>query len=311
MVNDLLFSEIQKRGYRLEGKTRVWDLSDSKLWYLTPKQAQGFLDLEKTKGYRDSIIAKEIGLIKQNLNYFISEFKRKSANIIDLGCGDGKKAALFIDGFKAELNIRYCPVDISAYMVNKAARTVRDLKLSDVLEFKWNVSDFENLNNITPLFRDRKYKNHFMMLLGNTLGNFEEGNILHGIKQSMTKGDVLLIGNGINGDKKKDWIKEYTDPKINSWLMNIPILLGISPKQLEYNVRFVNSRIEESYLVKKDIIVKHLGKTLKLKSGDVIVTAISYKYTKDELQKLVRKYFSNYKMFLDKENSYALVFCKV
>ena len=51
-VNDLIFKELLKRGYKLEGETRVWDIADSKLWYLTPKQAQGFLDLSKTEGYK-------------------------------------------------------------------------------------------------------------------------------------------------------------------------------------------------------------------------------------------------------------------
>jgi len=64
-INDLIFKELLKRGYKLEGKTRVWDVADSKLWYLTPKQAQGFLDLSKTEGYKKSIIEKEVSLIKK------------------------------------------------------------------------------------------------------------------------------------------------------------------------------------------------------------------------------------------------------
>ena len=63
-INDLIFKELLKRGYRLEGKTRVWNVADSKLWYITPKQAQGFLDLEKNKNYKRDIIDKEVSLIE-------------------------------------------------------------------------------------------------------------------------------------------------------------------------------------------------------------------------------------------------------
>jgi len=35
-INDLIFKELLKRGYSLEGNTRIWNLADSKLWYLTP-----------------------------------------------------------------------------------------------------------------------------------------------------------------------------------------------------------------------------------------------------------------------------------
>ena len=50
-IHDLIFKELLKRGYKLEGKTKVWDVADSKLWYLTPEQAQGFLDLEEDEYY--------------------------------------------------------------------------------------------------------------------------------------------------------------------------------------------------------------------------------------------------------------------
>jgi SAM-dependent methyltransferase len=160
-INDLLFSELIKRGFRTEGNTRIWNLADSKLWYLTPKQAQGFLDLEKTEGYKESIIEKEISLISQNLSSMINLLKNKKYNLIDLGCGDGKKASLFIKELSKKINLKYCPIDISFYMVNKAAETIRKLNVGEVLEFHWNISDFENLENVTPLFRNKNFKNYW------------------------------------------------------------------------------------------------------------------------------------------------------
>jgi len=59
-INDLVFKEVLKRGYNQEGKTRVWNLADSKLWYLTPKQAQGFLNLEETKDYKKAPTPEQI-----------------------------------------------------------------------------------------------------------------------------------------------------------------------------------------------------------------------------------------------------------
>ena len=122
-INDLIFKELLKRGYKLEGETRVWDVADSKLWYLTPKQAQGFLDLSKTEGYKKTIIEKEVSLIKRRMKDFIHTLPKTSCNIIDLGCGDGQKASLFIHELAKHMKIRYCPIDISSYMVSKAAKT--------------------------------------------------------------------------------------------------------------------------------------------------------------------------------------------
>ena len=48
-INDLIFRELIKRGYSLEGNTRIWNIADSKLWYLTPEQAQSYLDAENSR----------------------------------------------------------------------------------------------------------------------------------------------------------------------------------------------------------------------------------------------------------------------
>ena len=308
-INDLIFAELLKRGYKIEGKTRVWNIADSKLWYLTSEQAQGYLDLVKTKDYRKAIIEKEVSLIKKHLKDFVKDLPDKSCNIIDLGCGDGKKAALFIEELAKHMKIRYCPIDISSYMVSKAAKTIREMKIGEVLEFKWNISDFENLDNITPLFRDNNFKTHFMMLLGNTLGNFERENMLHGIANSMGKDDVLLIGNGLSS-RGKDWIKEYKNRLINKWLSKIPLQLGLTENDIDYDVRFVNSRVEEIYILKKDKTIKHLGKVADFKRGDVIVVAVSYKYAKIDLHNILQKFFSKVRIYTDAEESYALALCK-
>jgi uncharacterized SAM-dependent methyltransferase len=310
-INDLIFKELLLRGFQLEENTRVWNIADSKLWYLSPSQARGYLELEKNENYKKSIISKEVSLINKNLSSFLKELPFNAYNLIDLGCGDGKKAALFINEFSKRISIRYCPIDISSYMVNEAARTIRELGIGEVLKLKWNISDFENLDNVMPLFRDTGFGNHFMMLLGNTLGNFDREDILHGIKNSMEGNDVLLIGNGItDGHKDSDWIRDYKDEKINGWLIKVPLLMGLRQNDIKYDVRFKNSRIEEIYTLQKDVKLKHLGRVINFKSGDIIITAISYKYTISRFKANISKFFSDVKIFTDEDVSYALAFCK-
>ena len=309
-INSFIFKELLKRSFTLEGKTRVWNLADSKLWYLTPSQSQGFLDLESTKDYRRSIISKEIMLIRDNLKSFLKTLAKSSYNIIDLGCGNGEKGALFIKELSRFLKVRYCPIDISSYMVEMAAKTVKALKVGEVVEFKWNISDFENLSNVTPLLKQGEFKNNFLLLLGNTLGNFDRDDILNGIAEGMQSGDVLIIGNGISNGKKEDWVKTYKNKLIDKWLIQVPIQLGLDKDSLIYDVRFVDSRVEEFYVLKRDKTIRHLGKTVQFKKGDVILVAISYKYTEDALNKNLRKFFKKFSVVTDKEETYALAFCQ-
>ena len=309
-INDLIFKELLKRGYMLEGKTRIWDLADSKLWYLSTDQAKGFLNLEKDENYRREIVEKEVKLIKDNLIKIIKILPSKNYNLVDLGCGNGQKASLFIESLRKYIKLRYYPIDISSYMVRKAAETIRRLNVGEVLEFRWNISDFENLENITPLFRDSVYHNHLMLLLGNTIGNFDKEDILHGIKNSMDKGDVLLIGNGLSSKFKHNWLEDYKTKKVNDWLIKIPLSLGLKREEVEYSARFVNSRVEELYIIKKDKKIKHLGREVDFKKGDIIIAAISYKYGKADFEKILNKFFSYVKLYLDKEETYALAICK-
>lgn len=310
-INDLIFKELIKRGYKLDGGTRVWDVADSKLWYLTPEQAQGFLDLEEDEDYKKSIIEKEISLIKKYLPEIIKTLPFKSYNLIDLGCGDGNKASIFINELKKHLDLRYCPVDISSYMVNKAAQKIRELKLSEVLEFRWNISDFENLENVTPLFRDDKFKHHLMLLLGNTLGNFDREDMLSGIVKSMKKDDVLIIGNGLRDDSsEKDLVKPYKDKLLDKFLIYVIKQIGLQSTDVVYDARFRNSRVEMIYTITRDKKITHLGRTVEFKEGDIVIVAISLKYSKKELNYNLNKFFSNVKLFVDNKGEYALTLCK-
>ena len=309
-INDLIFKELIKRGYSLEGNTRVWNIADSKLWYLTPEQAQGFLDLEQGKLYQKEIIQKEIDLVNSNMPEIIKELQgKKSLNIIDLGCGDGKKAVLFIGNLKDKIQLRYCPIDISGYMVAKAIELIKKLNVGEVVEFQWNISDFENLENISTLLRNKEYSKNLVLLLGNTLGNFEINELLYSVKSSMKPGDYLLIGNGLDNRHYDEIVKSYKESTVDKWLFKIIQQIGLDRKDIDFGVRFRNSRVELYYTLNTDKKVSFQDKHIYFSKGDQIVVAVSYKYSKDEFEEFMHLYFDRVKTFVSKDKSYALVMC--
>ncbi len=309
-VNDLIFNELIKRGYSMEGKTRVWNLADSKLWYLTPQQSQAFLNLENSSEYKRDIIDKEMFLIKENLREIASHLGKKPLNIIDLGCGDGKKAVLFIDYFKDKFKLRYCPIDISSYMVEKALDRIEKRGVKNVIKFQWNISDFENLKNISSLLRSGEYKKHFMLLLGNTLGNFEINELLYKIRSSMKEGDWVLIGNGLNNKNREEILRSYNIKEQHNFLVQIIEQLGLSKKDVKYEVRFINSRIEAFYVLKKDKEIKFQNKKIVFKKGDQIIVAVSYKYDENNFKTFLNMYFDVPIFAVSKDGSYVLALCK-
>lgn len=309
-VNDLIFKELIKRGYSLEGNTRVWNIADSKLWYLTPEQAQGFLDLERGKAYKKEVIQKEIDLINSNMPDMLKELgMKKPLNIIDLGCGDGKKAVLFVGHLKDKLKMRYCPIDISGYMVQKALEQIKKLAIGEVVEFQYNISDFDNLENIASVLRNKEFPKNLYLLLGNTLGNFEINDLLYSISSSMREGDYVLIGNGLDNRDHTEIIKSYKEPTVDNWLSQTVEQVGLNRKDVEFGARFRNGRVELYYAILEDKKVSFQDKHIYFSKGDQIVVAVSYKYNKDEFEEFMHLYFKRVKMFTSKDKSYTIAFC--
>lgn len=316
-INDLIFKELIKRGYALEGKTRVWNIADSKLWYLTPEQSQAFLDLEKSADYQRDIINKELNLINENIDEIVEELGNEPINVIDLGCGDGKKAIIFLDRIRKRLSIkgvqkrvRYCPIDISSYMVEKALNLVKKTDIEEVIKFQWNISDFENIENVASVLRYGDYKKNLFLLLGNTLGNFEINELLYEIRSGMEAGDILVIGNGLDNRNPKDILKAYTNPHVHDFLKHIPLQLGLKEDEIEFGTRFQDSRVEILYTVKKEKVIEFNQKKLILNEGDQLLVSVSYKYSSDDFKSFLKMYFTKSEIFTSKDDSYGLALCK-
>jgi len=309
-INDLIFKELIKRGYSLEGNTRIWNIADSKLWYLKPEQAQAYLDLEYSEKYRQNVIQKEVDLINENVKEILDKMEKVNLNIIDLGCGDGRKAVLFVKHIKGKVELRYCPIDISSYMVEKAIKQIKDIDAGEVIEFQWNISDFENIENISTLLRQGKFKKNLFLLLGNTLGNFEINELLYEIRSSMKGGDFLLIGNGLDNRNPEDILKSYDNEKVNEFLIHIPLQLGLSRKDVKLGTRFANSRIELYYTIQSQKKIKFQSKEVVFNKGDQILVSISYKYNKEDFISFLNLYFDDVMTKISEDGSYALALCK-
>ena len=305
-INDLIFRELVKRGYKLEGKTRVWDVADSKLWYLQPEQAQGYLDLENAPAYKKSVTDKETNWILKNLPYISKFLSHKEYNIVDLGCGDGKKAAIFIKNLPANLKIRYCPVDISGYMIKKAIKNVRSIKNIPIVEFNWNISDFENLPNLTSVLSESYYKHNFLLLLGDTFCNFNSDDILSNIKSSMKKDDLLLLGNNLLLNDIGKNVEPYKNNYLNKFLLKVVEQIGLNKNDVVYGARFNIDKIEMYFDVIKNKTIKHNNKNVSFQSGDRIIVAYSHRYLFNTIKEKIEKYFKNTKYFTNTEKDYVL-----
>jgi len=310
-INDLIFKELIKRGYSLEGNTRVWNIADSKLWYLTPEQAQAYLDLENVKDYNNKMFDTEIGMLKQ----FMPQISTKvlngdTINIIDIGCGDGKKAIPVIDLLNEKVKLRYCPIDISRHMVSRAIEKIKALHKGEVVEFRWNISDFDNLENVASLLIDEEFRQNFLLFLGSTISNFEFNEVMYEVAEAMSNTDYLLMGVALNTSTPDEIVKSYTTSKVDKFLYLMLKQIGFERDDVEMGVRFKNSRVEVFYTVKKDRKIDFGDKSLYFQKGDQILVAVSYRYNEAELRTMLKFYFKTVKFYFNDNKTWALGLCK-
>jgi len=245
-----------------------------------------------------------------NMKEILSKIGKSPLNIIDLGCGDGKKAVIFIEHLKGKVRLKYFPIDISGYMVDKALERIRKLDAGEVVQLQWNISDFENLPNIASLLKMSGFKKNLILLLGNTLGNFEIHELLYQVRNSMSDGDFLLIGNGLDTRHPDEILKSYNTPEVNDFMMHIPTQIGLEKDDLIFGTRFRNSRVEIYYTINKDKKVEFQNKVVNFNRGDQILVSISYKYDKHDFMSYLKMYFGDVEIFVSKDNSYSLILCK-
>lgn len=310
-VNDLIFKELIKRGYALEGKTRVWNIADSKLWYLSTDQAQAYLDLEKHKDYSKYMFETEIEMLHKHMPA-IAEIILNSGklNIIDIGCGDGKKAIPVIEELHSKAKLRYCPVDISSYMVTKAIEKISKLNKGEVVQFQWNISDFDNLENVASLLRNKDYRQNFLLFLGGTLGNFEMHEVMYEIMEAMDSSeDYLLIGVALTNAKPEDIIASYKQGLMDQFLVKVLTQIGFKRENLEFGVRYKNSRVEMYYTLLQDTTLQFGDRVITFMKGDQILVAVSYRYREQDLKKAIKLYFKDVKFYLNENKTWALVLC--
>lgn len=309
-INDLIFKELIKRGYSLEGNTRVWNIADSKLWYLTPEQAQAYLDVENSEEYHEGASNSEYSLLGENIQEILDKIENGPMNIVDLGCGDGKKAAFIVSKMKGQ-KIRYCPIDISGYMVAKAIETFSNLNVEEIFSLQYNISDFENLENITPLLRKGEFKKNLFLLLGYTLGNFEVNELLYEVRSAMKEDDVLVMVSGVGNKKWEEWAAtKKEDKKMDTFFGLIPQQIGLSKEEIEFGARFRNSRVEYYYTIKEEKTISFQNKKVDFHKGDQIIVAVAYKHDKHDMKTYLNMHFKDVLLKISKDGSTAIAICK-
>ncbi|MEK6915256.1 MAG: L-histidine N(alpha)-methyltransferase [Nanoarchaeota archaeon] len=312
----MLLQAFLKNGFALKNGNKSWEITELQYLGLTDDLAKGFLSFSSTPMYRKQFFELEIDMIRKQASVIAGEIGSEDFNLIDIYCGDGLKAVEFIKEFNSKnngaVNIRYCPLNSSQYLLDLAVSNVKKAGIPNVHDYQPYLSsgDGRALREIGDNLKSGVYKKNVVIILGGVIACFDINEYLFEINRDLNKGDVLVIGNGVRVGERLVDIHKYKHPSFHEWFKHLMLHLGFDKKDIEFDARFGNSRVEFLYRIKKEMVKKVGDKSIVFKPGDEFVIATLYKYYAEEFDKFCKMYFENPKIFMDKDQEYALVVCK-
>jgi len=251
-LKERLFRELVKKGYsQLSDGRKVWDVANRSFMYVTKELAEAFLNARAHPRYKEVVIDIEMRLLRENSKMF--DGLDEPFNLIDMGCGDGGKAKVFLELLDGKGRLRFCPVNVNQELVDLALRNVKELNFKNIGEYKPHIACLDNLHEVASIMRNGEYQRNVILLLGSILASFEIHEYLFNLSQAMFKGDLLIIGNGIRTGERFVNIETYKHQLFRDWLGHIIRALGFNDDEVEFDARFANGRVEGFYKVKSRI----------------------------------------------------------
>lgn len=277
------------------------------------KGADRFVSFEHTSEY--GVGQTEVDLILDNEEKIMSRLSKHELSVLDMGCGDGKKAAAILTRlgrYSSQDKLNYFPIDISERMLDIA---IDNVKLAhDDINIEQFKEDFEkgNISKITYYLRRRYQRDNIILLLGQTIGNIADSHrVLINLRDSMTEKEALLVGMALL--PKKNPLEGYDQEIIYDWLWTVPEKIGITRENadIKLSFNFTKHQIEYKLDFKKNWSKNYGNDLLSFHKGQKILIAVSHKFTKDEIFSLFASAGFKIELLLEsKENNYCVVLCK-
>jgi uncharacterized SAM-dependent methyltransferase len=210
-----------------------------------------------------------------------------TVSVVDLGPGHPDKSFPLLDFLRRQQQLAsYIAVDLNSYFLSVATEAARPL-CNSVAGIQ---TDFRTLPDVLDLYSPRQKARRRLFILGLTFLNFRPRIIMAILSRLVDAEDALLIATPIVDDRPSAQLLDpYYGSAVQEFARSSLTELGIADSSLDYDVRLNRIRIEVGFILRKHITFEN---SQSVPAGTRIVTAVSYRYPRGALQRLVRKYFS-------------------
>ncbi len=289
-----LLEKIDGQKPKIRSSVKVWYVNDSKLWYLTDEQAEGYLQASHSDEYKSGMQDAETNLIERNLDQIVDQLEMQ-VKVIDLGCGEALKTLKILRETRQRgKQVIFYPVDISPRILDLAIRNAEEAGI----ETYGLQEDFEQLDQLLSKTKQALQTFYF---LGANFVNFNSDSILSTLKANMRSNDVIYFSAQTSDGRISDIVAGYSTSEARNFAFQTIKQLGFGSDDVSYNAKFnEDTRGVETYFTINRIPEK-LRKS-KLSTGDEIIVTTSYKPTLKDFTLVAEKYFAGELLFNENRN---------
>lgn len=217
----------------------VWAIDES-LIYQSPKSAKHWVNLTKSKDY--IYYNEELSLIKELISSNnVSELKHCSFGVF-IGAADAEKEALLTkEVTSAHKSFKVVLIDQSPFLLELAFKRLVDEAEASALKVLCDVLDEPEVKKTLPeSLYIKGLSPKFLTSFGNTIGNYEDLNILRSLVAIMNSGDLIIFGVHTKSELgKNEEYPAYSSHCYNEHMYSVLQDAGINP-----NIGKLSTRVQ-------------------------------------------------------------------
>lgn len=281
------------------GRGGYFLLTEPHLLYLSDEQADTYLDVMKSEDYASSFHGPTVEIIVSNLPLIFSDIEVGVA-LIDLGPGYPDKSLPMVRYLKGqEVPCKYIPIDISQPFLELAARHVEPF-VEQVVPVH---ARFETCVDHIPR---EIYQYTAYCMIGLTFMNFAPEMLLPLLKDIAGRNGRVIVASELLTEEKTEGVvlKSYRTEEAQAVGFGPLKHLEVKEEGVTYQPVFANTRVELQYRLEEE--PGDSLRALGVRCGDVIVTAVSYRYTQGRLSELMEGNFASYQVFTSNDRGTAV-----
>jgi len=265
--------------------------------YLDDVQSQAYINMIDAENFSTLLHEPTLNLINKYKEKILSGFKGR-LSFFDLGPGLPTKTIPLLKQLQInKIDFDYYPVDISQNFLKITEKEISNFGIT----CNSINSYFEDLPN-NPILDTSDEK---LFFIGLTFNNYRPDKILSMLKKMAgKKGTCLIITEYFKKKNIETILIPYKDKYAEHFNYLSLHLAGIKKERLQYFTEFRNQRIEMGFKALEKLVIT---KDLIIEKDTEIITAISYRFSKDTLIKHINRYFLCFEFYEHNEKEISLV----